>query len=145
LIAIIALIVILSPFIIEPILYSWSFTRNALLVSKSNPCKTFVSPDKRFKLEVYSKPSLMGLFEFVLEFVAPPIRASSSDHPVVVILRDSNGAIINSCDVPMMMLVDKVFWEGNSVRVPAVLDWDLPQETVTVVPPKNPEDKSAKH
>jgi hypothetical protein len=143
LIAAVALIGILSPFAVWIATCALSDTRDTRPEDQPTPLETFVSPDKRFKLEVYSKPS--SFFELIMKFVVPSIRASSSDDPVIVILKDSNGAIINSCDVPMMMLVDKVIWEDNSVRVPAVLDWDLPQETSTVASPKSSDGKPAKH
>jgi hypothetical protein len=127
----IVLLVILGsmlPWLFYTILDSWSYTRDRRLVNDTQPCKIFVNPDKRFTLALYSKPSFIGILDVVKMFLMP-MRASASDYPGVIILTDANGSILNSCEVELMMLVEKVIWESDYVSVPLVLEWKLPSET----------------
>lgn len=119
LIAIIALIVILSPFLIEPILYSWSVTRDMLLVSKSKAYKRFSSPDGHFLLEFYYCPE--NMHTLISEFLS-----TSGDDPGIAILRDKNGDILKSCKVRSIDIIEHAEWTSNSVYVKFALDWRLP-------------------
>jgi hypothetical protein len=107
--------------LLDRIFYTWSFTRDRYLIYFTKPYSRFMSPDSKFALELYDYKTLDS---YMLKCL--PRHASAGDYPGIVILRNKNGDILNSCFVESKGDVYNILWENNTVYVPAIIMWDLP-------------------
>jgi hypothetical protein len=78
--------------------------------------RTFVSPDKRFKIVVYRTPQNISM------------PGQSSDAPGEICLyRVDNGKLLQKQSVEMVQLVEEVTWSTTNVYIKLVVEWDLPR------------------
>ena len=83
---------------------------------RASEYRTYASPDGKFKVVVYRIPQLISL------------PGQSSDAPGFVRLFDGNGKILGKADLEMVQLVERVEWSSNSVSIPLIAEWKLPQQ-----------------
>jgi len=103
-------------------LYSWSFTRDRILIYTQSPYETFISPDGQFSLAVYDL-----LINFFIK---------TDDNIGFIILRDKEGNILNSCVVERIGCIRDPYWADKNtdglgkayVYINSILDWNLPKK-----------------
>ena len=82
------------------------------------PYSIFLSPEKRFQIEVYA---------YDMKKISFP--GQSGDQAGIVYLRDSrSGKILNRYEVDMVQLVESPEWTQKNVKAKLLFDWVLPEE-----------------
>ena len=78
--------------------------------------RTFISPDKRFQIEVYRPRQWCGM-----------MPGQSGDAPGTVCLYErATGKLLEKARVEMVQIVEQVTWSATNVDVKFVVDWNLP-------------------
>lgn len=77
--------------------------------------RTFISPDKRFQIEVYRSRQWCGT-----------MPGQSGDAPGTVCLYErATGKLLEKTRVGMVQIVEQVTWSATNVDVKFVADWNL--------------------
>ncbi|WP_369940586.1 hypothetical protein [Xanthomonas medicagonis] len=93
----------------------------------SSSYKTFVSPDRRFRVEV-----------FRTSVPLPTMPGSAADAPGFVRLQTWDGKVLQEQDIDAVQLVDHIRWSPTRVDVPLIAEWPLPRDVgVPTKPPGN--------
>ncbi len=84
--------------------------------SRAEKHHAFTSPDGRFKIVVYRRPTLLAM------------PGQGSDAPGYFQLLDmKTGRVLNEQNVEMVQLVEQIHWSPTKVNVKLLADWDLPR------------------
>jgi len=77
--------------------------------------KTSVSPDQRFRVEVFG-----------ISTPLPMMPGSAGDTPGFVRLQTREGKVLREQDIAAVQLVEQIRWSHTRVDIPLIVEWPLP-------------------